>query len=111
MIVIVSNYFIPKGFRGLTLFPFVFLRDEKDKRNAVLINHERIHLRQQVELLIVPFFILYGFEFLFRFIQHKDFNRAYRSISFEQEAYTNEKDLHYLKQRSFGSWSSYFFRK
>lgn len=107
MIVIVSNYFTPKGFRGLTLFPFVFLKDENDKQNAVLMNHERIHIQQQLELLILPFFVMYGFEFLIRLMQHKNVNRAYKSISFEREAYTNEKDLHYLKQRSFGTWFSY----
>ena len=111
MIVLVSKYFTPKGFRGLTLFPFVFLKDKKDKQNTVFMNHERIHIRQQLELLILPFFVIYCFEFLIRMLQHKNINLAYKSISFEREAYANEKDLHYLKQRSFGSWFSYLFRK
>ena len=59
MIVLVFKYLIPKGFRGFTFFPFVFLSDKKDKAHTVLLNHERIHIRQQLELLIVLFFIDY----------------------------------------------------
>lgn len=65
------------------------------------MNHERIHLRQQAELLVLPFFIWYGFEFLFRWAHCKNRQQAYRNISFEREAYTNEKDLDYLKKRPF----------
>lgn len=111
MIVLVSKYLTPKGFRGLTFFPFVFLRNEKDKQNEVLLNHERIHIRQQLELLVFPFFVWYGIEFLLRLFQYRNVNRAYRNISFEREAYANEKDLHYLKQRSFMFWFFYVVRK
>jgi hypothetical protein len=111
MIVLVSKYLTPRGFRGLTVYPFVILNNKNYKQNAVLMNHERIHLRQQLELLVLPFFIWYGIEFLVRLWQYKNVNRAYKNISFEREAYTNEKDLYYLKQRSFGSWFKYVVRK
>ena len=107
MIVLVFKYLIPKGFRGFTFFPFVFLSDKKDKAHTVLLNHERIHIRQQLELLIVLFFIWYGIEFLVRLIRYKNRRVAYYNISFEREAYANEKDLHYLKQRSFWSFLKY----
>jgi hypothetical protein len=107
MIVLVFKYLIPKGFRGFTLFPFVFLFDKKDKLNPVLLNHERIHIRQQVELLIVFFFIWYGIEFLIRLAQYKNRREAYLNISFEREAYKNEKDLDYLKRRSFWNFLKY----
>ncbi|NNT71998.1 hypothetical protein HKT18_07200 [Flavobacterium sp. IMCC34852] len=107
MILIVSKYLIPKGYRGLTVFPFVVLKSNQNKSDSVLINHEKIHLRQQLELLILPFFIWYGIEFLVRWLKCQDRNLAYRKISFEQEAYANEKDLHYLKQRSFGMFLKY----
>jgi hypothetical protein len=102
MILIVSKYLIPKGFRGLTVFPLVFLKSADSKSNLVLLNHEKIHLRQQLELLILPFFVWYFLEFLYLLIKYKERNSAYRNISFEKEAYANEKDLHYIKQRS--SW-------
>ena len=108
MIVIVSKYLTPKGFRGITLFPFIIVSDTDLKQNAVIINHEKIHIRQQIEMLILPFFIWYGVEFLIKWIIYKDKSIAYRNISFEREAYANEKDLNYLKQRFFYRFMEYF---
>jgi hypothetical protein len=107
MFVIVSKYLIPKGFRGITLFPFIIVSEQDLKQNPVMIHHEKIHIRQQIELLIFPFFIWYGLEFLIRFLSCKDKSQAYRNISFEKEAYVNEKDLNYLKQRSFWKFLDY----
>jgi hypothetical protein len=107
MIVLVFKYLIPKGFRGFTFYPFVFLSDKKDKKNAVLLNHENIHIKQQLELVVVFFFIWYGIEFLIRLMRYKNKREAYYNISFEREAYTKEKDLDYLKQRSFWSFLKY----
>ena len=101
MIVLVLKYLTPKGFRGITLFPFILLRDKKDREDGVMMNHEKIHIRQQLEMLVLPFFIWYGVEFLLRWIHYRNRHLAYRNISFEREAYGNEKDLYYLKQRSF----------
>lgn len=109
MILIVFKYLTPRGFRGLTFFPFVFLTDKDDKLNTVFINHEKIHIRQQLELLILPFYIWYLSEYLFRLIQYKDRKKAYFNISFEREAYANEKDLNYLKKRSFWNFLKYSY--
>ena len=107
MFLIVTKYLIPKGYRGMTLFPFVFVKESLDKKNPVFVNHERIHLRQQIELLIIPFFVLYFMEFLVRLIQYGNRDLAYRNISFEREAYAKEKDLDYLKQRNFWKFLKY----
>lgn len=109
MLLIVTKFLIPKGYRGLTIFPFVFIRYKEDRENVVLINHERIHLRQQLELLILPFFILYVLEFVFRLFEYKNFNIAYRNISFEKEAYSNEKNLQYLTNRKLFSFAKFIF--
>ncbi len=101
MFIIVFKYLLPKGYRGITLFPFIFLLRKEDKRNPELVNHERIHIRQQLELLVLPFFIWYIIEFLIRLLQFKNRREAYLNISFEREAYKNEKDLDYLKKRPF----------
>lgn len=108
MIRIVSKYLVPKGYKGLTVFPFVFLKQHEHGLDVVLLNHEKIHLRQQRELLVLPFFVWYGLEFLWHFLRQRDVKRAYYSISFEREAYANEKDLHYLKQRPFWKFLKYF---
>ena len=107
MILIVFKYLTPRGFRGLTFYPFVFLADKDDKLNEVFINHEKIHIRQQLELLIVPFYLWYFTEYLFRLLQFRNRKKAYYAISFERESYANEKDLEYLKSRPFWGFMRY----
>ncbi|MFD2603033.1 hypothetical protein [Flavobacterium suzhouense] len=101
MILITSKYLIPKGYAGMALFPFIILHDKRMKENHRLINHERIHLRQQAEMLIIPFYIWYVCEYIIRLISCKDKKEAYRNICFEKEAYSNESDNNYLKNRHF----------
>lgn len=107
MLILQSRYLIPKGFSGLTIFPFVIVSTKVDLSDKVLMNHERIHLRQQVELAILPFFIWYFFEFLLRLIQFRNRRKAYRNISFEREAYANEGNFEYLQKRKFWSFVKY----
>ena len=66
---------------AIALWPFIFIRDEG---NEVTINHEKIHLRQQAELLVIGFYILYGFYWLKSFVKYRDKVRAYYDIPFEQ---------------------------
>jgi hypothetical protein len=106
MILLVIKW-LPKSVSALALFPFVLLKNKKFRNDTVLINHEKIHLRQQLELLVLPFYIWYLLEYLFRLIQFREHHLAYLNISFEREAYQNEKDLYYLKQRSFSAWLRY----
>ena len=101
MFLVVSRHLVPRGFGGLAIFPFIFLASMRLKGDSPFINHERIHLRQQAEMLIVPFFLWYGLEFLVRLIAERNFSRAYHNISFEREAYAMEKDPLYLKNRPF----------
>lgn len=74
----------------------------------MLINHEKIHLRQQLELLVLPFFFIYIVEFLIRLLQFRSWKLAYRNISFEREAYGNEKDLDYLKTRPLWNFFKFY---
>ena len=111
MFLIVNKYLVPKGYSGLAVFPFVFVKYRADKENMVFLNHEKIHLRQQLELLIVLFFIWYFIEYLFRLVQYKNTDLAYRDISFEREAYANELNLAYLRKRSFLRFLDYLTKK
>ncbi|MCX7552031.1 hypothetical protein OS191_14400 [Xanthomarina sp. F2636L] len=106
--IVISKFLVPKHYLGLSVWPFIFLKHKALKQDEILINHERIHIRQQIELLILPFYILYILEFLWRFYQYRSWHLAYRNISFEQESYTNEKDLNYLRSRSFWNFVNYF---
>ncbi|WP_155285134.1 hypothetical protein [Capnocytophaga felis] len=95
----VCKWLVPKGYRAITLYPFIFLRDETDKKNQVLVNHERIHLKQQAELLVIFFYLWYFIDFLSKYRKYRNWDKAYRNVIFEREAYANESDLLYLKTR------------
>nr|WP_249684741.1 hypothetical protein [Flavobacterium sp. CYK-55] len=101
MILIVSKFLVPKGYRALTVFPFVFLRENGAKDDAVLLNHEQIHLAQQKELLLVGFLIWYSLDYLLNLLRYKNHKKAYKNIVFEREAYAEEKNFDYLKSRKF----------
>lgn len=105
--IIISKYIVPKGYVGITLFPFIFLKSQKFKNDSILLNHERIHLKQQLELLVLFFYIFYGIEWFVKLIKYRNIYSAYRNISFEREAYTHEQDIHYLKKRPFWKFISY----
>lgn len=110
MFIIVSKYLIPKGYRGITIFPFIILNSKLLKEDLEVINHEQIHIRQQLEMLIIPFFIWYILEFILRLLHYRNWNLAYRNISFEREAYENEKDLTYLETRTFWNFLNFTAR-
>ena len=90
---------------AITLWPFVFIRDEGDERT---IWHEKIHLRQQVELGIIGFYLLYIGFWIFHIIKLRDRYAAYHAIPFEKEAYTWDKSgKEYLQKRYFWSWLNF----
>ncbi|GEM55341.1 hypothetical protein B0A58_11625 [Flavobacterium branchiophilum NBRC 15030 = ATCC 35035] len=107
MLLLISKYFVPKGYVGITIFPFVFLKNKQLKNNKCLINHEKIHLKQQLELLIIPFFIWYLIDFFIQYYRFKNKNAAYRNIVFEKEAYANEQNLNYLTERKMYDFLKY----
>jgi len=88
---------------GISLYPFVLITKGVELTER-LINHEKIHLRQQLEMLVLPFYLIYFLEFLIRIIQYRSFSLGYRNISFEREAYHYEWDMDYLSQRKIFAW-------
>lgn len=98
MITIKNNIIPFKGFSAITLWPFVFVR--KDARMAATtIRHENIHGRQQKELLLVGFYLLYGIEWIIKLCYYRNSITAYKNISFEREAYSNQSNITYLDER------------
>lgn len=97
------KYIVPKRFSGITLYPFIFVRNKEDK-TSVFINHEKIHLRQQTELLFIIFYLWYGIEFLYKYMKYRNVYQAYKDICFEKEAYFYEVQLDYLKKRKMFSF-------
>lgn len=92
---------------AITLFPVILLRRPEDRYNKTLINHEKIHLRQQLELLIIFFYLWYVIEYYFWYFRLKDSFLAYKYISFEREAFAMEDDPDYLKTRKLWSFWKY----
>lgn len=87
----------------MSLWPFVFVRKGVTMWPSDY-NHERIHLRQQSEMLVIPFLIWYALEWIVRLFMH---GNAYRNISFEREAYINELRNEYLNSRHRWAWVKY----
>lgn len=108
--IIVNNKFLnllDPSIRGLTLYPFIFLKHKHLILDKVLINHEKIHLKQQLELLIIPFYILYLLNYLINIIKYKSHLLAYYNIIFEREAFINENDINYLRERKIFAFYDY----
>lgn len=107
MYLIVSKHLVAKHYMGFAFWPFVFIKNNGLRFNKIFLNHEKIHLRQQLELLIIPFYICYILEFLIRYLYCRNVSQAYLDISFEKEAYSNELNTDYLKTRKIWSFLKY----
>ncbi|PVW14326.1 hypothetical protein [Marixanthomonas spongiae] len=101
MIVLVNRFLLRKKFAGVALWPFLIIKEPSLKADAVFMNHERIHLRQQAELLVLFFYLWYVIEYAIRLLQYRNYYAAYRNISFEREAYAKEEVILYLQKRPF----------
>lgn len=94
---------------AMALWPLIIIKTQQLRTNRALINHEKIHHRQQLELLILPYHIWYFSEYAFGLIKYRfNHDMAYRSISFEKEAYANQGQLDFLKKRPFLNHLKFF---
>ena len=109
--------FITFGFAaGITLAPFGIYFNERiwdlDRESDYwkrITNHESIHWKQQMEMLIISFYLWYFLEWLIKLIL-PPYTSAYKALSFEREAYTNDNNLEYLKSRKHYSWINRVFK-
>lgn len=106
MILVASKIF-RKNFVAMAVYPFILLKDKSLREDLRLLNHEKIHLRQQLDMLVFPFYIWYFSEYFIRLIQYKNGSEAYLNISFEREAYRNEGNPDYLKNRRWFGFLKY----
>ena len=105
---IIRNRIVPfRRFNAINILGVLFARPEAEM-DEQLLNHERIHTRQMQEMLVVGFYLWYFIEWLIRLTQK---GNAYRNISFEQEAYTHERNPNYLKNRKLYAWTKYLFKR
>ena len=101
---IIHNRFLPpKRFTAINLFGILFCRKDTSLTTDI-IQHERIHTAQMMEMLVVGFYLWYLVEWLVR-IPMK--SRSYSNLSFEREAYSHMHDPNYLKHRRPYAWVKY----
>ena len=118
---VIYNSIIPfHGFAYMNLFGVLFGRNEyKNQLTRRTYTHESIHSEQYKDLAYILFLPLYLLEWIIKipfswFYKKKKYGRdiskvAYRSISFEQEAFYNQYDYDYLNKRKRFAWVKYIF--
>ena len=89
---------------AITLYPFIIARD---RLSITTYNHEKIHLVQQRELLIIGFYLLYVWYWLKAKAKGLTGSEAYYAIPFEKEAYENQGNFKYLNDRKRHAWKNY----
>ena len=100
----IYNCIIPlPGFKAVNMFGILFVRKGRTMSETDL-NHEAIHTVQMKEMLYIFFYLWYFTEWIVRLFRR---GRAYRNISFEKEAYSNQSWLLYLKERKPYAWIDY----
>lgn len=130
---VVRSLFIPsKKFSAVNLFGVVVVRKEVEVTER-LLNHERIHTRQMLEVMVLAlllsgvfiavdkwilallfillsYYMWYCVEYLINLIRFRKPIVAYRMIAFEKEAYENHHNYNYLKKRNLFNFISYYGR-
>ena len=107
-----TSHFPFATYTAITFYPFVFIKMEKaEKYTPTVARHEMTHAKQQVEMAWILFFIIYIIEWIIKIpICCFDFDKAYRSISFEQEAHYNQGKTDYNDIRKHFAWIKYIFK-
>lgn len=108
MLIIYNKILPPSGYRAINLFGIIFARGSKPLSTRT-ITHETIHTKQMLETLVVGFYIWYLLEFLIKLLICFNWDRAYRSISFEQEAFDYDNWPYWPKRRRHWTWWTYVF--
>lgn len=90
---IIYNSFIPfKGFVGINLFGVLFVRKEfRGNLPVDLIQHEQVHTEQMKRDGYLYFYCRYLYEYIRNLCKYKDSRTAYYNVSYEIEAYNNNK--------------------
>lgn len=101
---ILLSYISPINIWAISLGIFVWCRGTINQQTKT---HETIHFHQQLELLFLFQWILYGIFYLRALYLYRDTKMAYRENPFEREAYFNDSSVNYLANRKFYSWINY----
>ena len=129
---VIYDWIIPfKGYKAITIYPFIFSHGEMSDRT---LRHEKIHIQQQLEVMVlglfcsIPMALNYSWWWLLSgiilfyaiYIAHYILNlfrtafhatNSYYNICFEYEAHTFDDDINYLDKRIRFRWLAYLFKK
>ena len=109
---VIGSGFIPfRGFTAVNLFGIVVARNEYLPLSVRILHHETIHTHQIKELWYVGFYVWYIVEWLLRVICYRNLKEAYMNICFEREAFDNDENDIYLKQRKRFAFLPYLFNE
>lgn len=100
------SYLAPINIFAISFGLWVWCRGTMNKTTK---RHETIHYQQQLELLFVFQWILYGLFWLIGMVKYRNGEKAYRENPFEREAYDNERKLTYLEKRKRYAWTKYMW--
>lgn len=89
---------------GISLAPFGIYIKKRYLSDMNRINHEKIHWKQQWEMLLIFFYLWYVVEWFLKVVIKR---KTYRTISFEREAYKNSSNFAYLSERKLYRWTKY----
>jgi len=89
---------------ALSFACFVFCRGVLSKTTR---RHETIHYHQQIEMLFVFQWLMYGIFWVVGLLRYRNGKKAYYENPFEREAYDNQKKYTYLEKRPLWNWVNY----
>lgn len=97
-------------YTAMALWPVLISSKRENELDAALIRHERIHFRQQTELLLIVFYIWYILEYLVLLMKYRNHYLAYRNIVFEREAARYQEDPDYPEKRRMYAFLAFYAR-
>lgn len=97
----------PMEIQAVSFACFVWCRSDA---SDTLKRHETIHFYQQLEMLFVLQWILYAVFYVYGRFKHGSWYEGYFLNPFEQEAYQNQANVNYFKERKLWAWTRYIKR-
>jgi len=94
----------PIEINALSFGPFVICRGKLSEETR---RHETIHFHQQLEMLFVFQWVLYGLFYIIGRFTTGSWKMSYYHNPFEMEAYAHQSEKDYLKRRKLWAWTKY----
>jgi len=97
----ILSYIAPITINAIALFPFVFARSKLSDSTK---RHETIHFQQQLETVVLGFYLVYLWDYVRNRLKGMTGRKAYLNTRAEKEAYAKQSDVDYLVKRRRWRW-------